>query len=821
MTLENSIQRTRTVPEARKYDVAVGDARKPYPDISQTDSHIIDPSAGRRFELLTRNNRYDLELSWDTGAPDGFERQMIHINSQFPGPTLEFEQDKWVEITVHNKMPFNTSIHWHGIEQFNTPEADGVPGFTQRSIYPNESYTYKWRTDQYGAYFYHAHSRGQSDDGCYGALIIRPKAGLAKPFDKVALGEIELLEAAEATSQQVLVADWRHYTSEDTRALELATGLEAAICMDSLLINGKGAVNCWPREKINQYTSAVIAPILERNNLALTDKGWLLTPMESSITDCCRCIPPNMLAVFAPGGLNLSLLPPEVFDICTPTQGSQEIIKAPSEAKWLALDLISAAGTATLAFSIDEHPLWVYAVDGHYIEPLQVDTLSLANGDRYSVFVKLDKPASNYGIRLAATTLNQLIDTTAILSYGSDNTTQKARSDSVGIITSSASINQAGRPLSPNVTVFNQGQMVSFPPQFPQPGPEVDQTFIMSLQAVGNAYTWVLNGTAFNHDFDDLNPPLLYREPEIRGLGQNITIVTKNNTWIDLIFRVVTPNQTPHPLHKHSNKGFIIGQGIGAFRWSSVAEAQAAIPQNFNFKTPPYRDVFTTPPTTLQAPASWLAMRYHVVNPGPFIIHCHISSHLSGGMAMAIFDGVDKWPHGRKQDGSLGGKQNGEKHGEKDEEEDRWFFGGITEDMTKDVVEDMTEDIVESMAKGIANGLVDGLMDGLVDGTSRMAGLVDVRCFNDRARRSGATLMKYRYIELKSIMQAKAEGVNDAMRAARWHIGAGTNPDNQLHNHQNGNSPLLTPASAAIHALSKPQSTFQKPIPRSRPPLRN
>jgi FtsP/CotA-like multicopper oxidase with cupredoxin domain len=39
---------------------------------------------------------------------------MILINGQFPGPLLEFAQDDWAEITVVNKMPFNTTLHAHG-----------------------------------------------------------------------------------------------------------------------------------------------------------------------------------------------------------------------------------------------------------------------------------------------------------------------------------------------------------------------------------------------------------------------------------------------------------------------------------------------------------------------------------------------------------------------------------------------------------------------------------------------------------------------------------------------------------------------------------
>ena len=63
---------------------------------------------------LATTCHFDLELTWGRGSPDGFERDMIYINGQFPGPLLEIQQGDWVEITVVNKMPFNTTIHAHG-----------------------------------------------------------------------------------------------------------------------------------------------------------------------------------------------------------------------------------------------------------------------------------------------------------------------------------------------------------------------------------------------------------------------------------------------------------------------------------------------------------------------------------------------------------------------------------------------------------------------------------------------------------------------------------------------------------------------------------
>jgi FtsP/CotA-like multicopper oxidase with cupredoxin domain len=55
-------------------------------------------------------------ISWETGAPNGQAREMIKINGQFPGPAVICDEDDDVEVTVHNIMPFNTTVHWHGME---------------------------------------------------------------------------------------------------------------------------------------------------------------------------------------------------------------------------------------------------------------------------------------------------------------------------------------------------------------------------------------------------------------------------------------------------------------------------------------------------------------------------------------------------------------------------------------------------------------------------------------------------------------------------------------------------------------------------------
>lgn len=35
---------------------------------------------------------YNLDLTWEIGAPDGIEREMVFVNGEFPGPALVANQ---------------------------------------------------------------------------------------------------------------------------------------------------------------------------------------------------------------------------------------------------------------------------------------------------------------------------------------------------------------------------------------------------------------------------------------------------------------------------------------------------------------------------------------------------------------------------------------------------------------------------------------------------------------------------------------------------------------------------------------------------------
>jgi FtsP/CotA-like multicopper oxidase with cupredoxin domain len=74
--------------------------------------------------------------------------------------------------------------------------------------------------------------------------------------------------------------------------------------------------------------------------------------------------------------------------------------------------------------SIDQHPLWVYAVDGRYIELTEVDAITVFTGSSYSVLVDLNKLSGNYAMRAVHAGI-QIMNVTAVLSYASEIASSK------------------------------------------------------------------------------------------------------------------------------------------------------------------------------------------------------------------------------------------------------------------------------------------------------------------------------------------------------------------------------------------------------------
>lgn len=122
--------------------------------------------------VFADNRTINLVVGYKTINYAGKTRNAIAVNNQIPAPTLHFKQGDTVNINVYNFLKEETAIHWHGI--LVPWQMDGVLGIAQHGIQPGKVFHYKFKLEQSGTYWYHAHAGLQEQEGLYGAFVIDP-----------------------------------------------------------------------------------------------------------------------------------------------------------------------------------------------------------------------------------------------------------------------------------------------------------------------------------------------------------------------------------------------------------------------------------------------------------------------------------------------------------------------------------------------------------------------------------------------------------------------------------------------------------------------
>ncbi|KAK5090957.1 hypothetical protein LTR05_001135 [Lithohypha guttulata] len=584
------------------------------PLISTNSANVLERRADGICAAASNCVPFTIDLTWGSVNPTGAgARGAILTNGSFPAPALRLKVGECVDFLVHNHLDVDTGIHFHGIQQTGTPWSDGVPGLSQYAVQPGDSYMYRWTADEQGSYFYHSHYKGQIMDGLYGAIYITPSDGEETPFAAIDSSAVEKLKLADAKAEPIFISDWSKYTFDQFFAIQQAGNVDIA-CSDAIILNGFGEQYCPTREQITAMTPVQITNL----NTAYTNKG---------------CIPANTPQTQGNFTRNLAAIPSDVYDVCTKSSSGKNYTMTVDPADgWAAITLINPGGFALLKATVDNHKLYVYDYNGRYIKPHVVDQVNVANGERVTFFIKLDQQVGDYQIRVANLGLNQIISGFGKISY----------KGSKGISsTSVAAMTYGGAPLG-SVVAFNPAKAAPLVPEaFSR---TADKTFKFNLQKLPkstDAYRWSLQGnTAYDMSNDD-GTPLLYKDP---ATIPESDLVKKTNLgdWVDIIMQTTGPLAQPHPMHKHANKFFVIGQGLGTFNWSTVAEAYAYNASMFNFDSAPYVDGFTT--LAGERTSTWTVLRYKVEIAGAWFLHCHMHTHFAGGMAIALLDGVDKWP---------------------------------------------------------------------------------------------------------------------------------------------------------------------------------
>lgn len=112
----------------------------------------------------------------------GYPMKVWGFNGSMPGPTIEVTQGDRVRIVVHNELPEDTTVHWHGFEL--PVQEDGASTLTQNPIKPGKTFTYEFNVHEEGTFFYHTHVAMQEALGMVGWFIVHPRKVFNPPVDR-------------------------------------------------------------------------------------------------------------------------------------------------------------------------------------------------------------------------------------------------------------------------------------------------------------------------------------------------------------------------------------------------------------------------------------------------------------------------------------------------------------------------------------------------------------------------------------------------------------------------------------------------------------
>lgn len=108
------------------------------------------------------------------GAPYP-ETDVWCYDGSVPGPEIRLRQGDRIRVVAENRLPEDTTIHWHGVRVPNP--MDGAPYVTQPPIQSGKNFTYEFTVPDAGTYWYHphAHSAEQIGRGLMGAFVIEER----------------------------------------------------------------------------------------------------------------------------------------------------------------------------------------------------------------------------------------------------------------------------------------------------------------------------------------------------------------------------------------------------------------------------------------------------------------------------------------------------------------------------------------------------------------------------------------------------------------------------------------------------------------------
>ncbi|XP_052172049.1 laccase-7-like isoform X2 [Diospyros lotus] len=491
-----------------------------------------------------------------------------------PGPTLRVREGDSLVIHVFNQSPYGITLHWHGIFQLFSAWADGPEYTTQCPISPGNSYTYRFNvTKQEGTLWWHAHILFLRTT-VHGALIILPRDH-SYPFPK------------PYREVPIMFGEW------------------------------------WDSNVVDVMNEAVAKGDGPNDSIAFTMNGQPgdLYPCASNRTFKLKAIP-----------------------------GMTYLLR-----------IINAALNTQFFFKIARHKMTVVAIDASYTNPFETEFIAITPGQTVDVLLTANQVPSSYYMVAhpyvsgkGARSTNRA--TTGILVYENANLSKAPvmpllpkHNDTAAahwFYSGPTSLVNAPHwtpvPEKVDVKMFIATGLGIVPCE--RPGActgTLGQRLVASMNnesfkfptklSMLEAFYYNASGI-YTADFPE-KPPKEYDFSNYKNVMNKDLLMTRQstklkklkfNSTVEIVFQstalIVTEN---HPMHIHGFNFYVLGQGFGNYDPINY-------PKTFNLVNPQIRNTIGVPV------AGWLAVRFQANNPGVWLMHCHMDTHLMWGQSMAF-----------------------------------------------------------------------------------------------------------------------------------------------------------------------------------------
>ncbi|KAG9140779.1 hypothetical protein Leryth_006963 [Lithospermum erythrorhizon] len=503
-------------------------------------------------------------------------QNVITVNGQFPGPTLEVNNGDTLVINVVNKAQYNVTIHWHGVRQMRTAWADGPEFITQCPIRPGGSYTYRFRIQgQEGTLWWHAHSSWLRAT-VYGALVIRPKEGESYPFVK------------PKRETPILLGEWWNANPMDVIREATRSG-GAPNISDAYTINGQPGdlFNCSTQDTTIVPIGSGETMLLRVINAALNQQLFFTVANHK----------------FTVVGADASYVKPFTTSVIMlgPGQTTDVLIKAdqpPARYYMAARAYASAQGAPfdnTTTTAILEYKSTPCKAKCTSSKPIMPNLPAYNDTNTASAFTTSFKSPRKVEV---PTDIDENLFITVGLGLqncppGASNQTCQGPNGT----RFTASMNNVSFVLPSNFSLL-QAHHKGLPGVFTADFPSAPPVKFDYTGNVSRSLWQPLKGTkVYNLKFGS----------RVQIVLQGTSIFTAEN----------------HPIHLHGYDFYIIAEGFGNFDPKKDSA-------KFNLVDPPMRNTASLPVN------GWSVIRFVADNPGVWIMHCHLDVHIGWGLAMAF-----------------------------------------------------------------------------------------------------------------------------------------------------------------------------------------